>query len=159
MGFAMASESARFSFASLLTVGTFRPDPARPHFGSLKHWNRSYHEHRTFSGTPGLVVNTNVNQFQLPTLCLSFKEYHTMPAWWPCGWEHAAPKRWRHCVSRLQNITSKHTSKVLDLVPAWSLLFYIVYNTIQLPLPYPSPGSDSGTYCWGVYTLFFNDFI
>ena len=69
-----------FSFTSLLTGGTFRPDPARPHFGSLKHWNRSYHEHRTFSGTPGLVVNTNVNQFQLPTLCLSFKEYHTMSA-------------------------------------------------------------------------------
>ena len=78
---------------------------------SIKHWNRSYHEHRTFSGTPGLVVNTNVDQFQLPTLCLSFKEYHTMSAWWPCGWEHAAPKRWRHCVSRLRNITSKHTSK------------------------------------------------
>ena len=106
-----------FSFTSLLTGGTFRPDPARPHFGSLKHWNRSYHEHRTFSGTPGLVVNTNVNQFQLPTLCLSLKEYHTMSAWWPCGWEHAAPKRWRHCVSRLRNITSNHTSKVLDLVP------------------------------------------
>ena len=35
LGFGMASESARFSFTSLLTGGTFRPDPARPHFGSL----------------------------------------------------------------------------------------------------------------------------
>ena len=36
-----------FSFTSLLTGGTFRPDPARPHFGSLKHWNRSklVHQH------------------------------------------------------------------------------------------------------------------
>ncbi len=32
LGFGMASESARFSFTSLLTGSTFRQDPARPHF-------------------------------------------------------------------------------------------------------------------------------
>ena len=31
----MASESARFSFTFFLARGTFLPDPARPHFGSL----------------------------------------------------------------------------------------------------------------------------
>ena len=35
LGFGMASESARFSFTSFLTGGTFLPDPARPYFGSL----------------------------------------------------------------------------------------------------------------------------
>ena len=35
LGFGMASESARFSFTFFLTRGTFLPDPARPHFGSL----------------------------------------------------------------------------------------------------------------------------
>ena len=35
LGSGMASESARFSFTSLLTGGTFRPDSARSLFGSL----------------------------------------------------------------------------------------------------------------------------
>ena len=47
---------------------------------ALSSANKTYHVHRTFSGTPGLVVNTNVDQFQFSFSCL-------------------------HCVSRLRNIT------------------------------------------------------
>ena len=69
LGFGMASESARFFFTSLLTGGTFRPDPARPHL--------------PYSGTPGLVVNINVDQSQF--------QFNFRAGWlsgpWPSCWQ------------------------------------------------------------------------
>ena len=105
LGFGMASESARFSFTSLLTGSTFRPDPARPHFGSLPPGflyvlvDRKHFSARS-SPTPLKLVHQNVDQFssvaymvslvvnqkcgsvqfssiQLPTWCPSSEEYQS----------------------------------------------------------------------------------